>query len=46
MVCLVTIGLMSMLAYETLFGRDDVENSPTFLRIQGDLLGQPILYAT
>ncbi|GAA3360244.1 hypothetical protein GCM10017744_042130 [Streptomyces antimycoticus] len=41
-VCLVTIGLMSMLAYETLFGRDDVENSPTFLRIQGDLLGQQV----
>ncbi|WAP58053.1 Nramp family divalent metal transporter [Streptomyces sp. S465] len=41
-VCLVTIGLMSMLAYETLFGRDDVENSPTFLRLQGDLLGQQV----
>ncbi|PSL00885.1 hypothetical protein CLV63_101364 [Murinocardiopsis flavida] len=39
LVCMVTIGLMCLLAYETLFGRDDVENSPEFLRIQGDLLG-------
>ncbi|MFB4316003.1 Nramp family divalent metal transporter [Actinomadura sp. 21ATH] len=38
LVCIVTIGVMSLLAYETLFGRDDLESDPTFLRIEGDVL--------
>ncbi|MGK5554434.1 Nramp family divalent metal transporter [Actinomadura kijaniata] len=36
-VCAVTIGVMSLLAYETLFGRDDLESDPSFLRLQGDV---------
>jgi hypothetical protein len=38
LVCLVTIGVMSLLAYETLFGRDDLESDPSFLRIQGEVM--------
>ncbi len=37
-VCVVTIGVMSLLAYETLFGRDDLDSSPAFLDIQGGIL--------
>ncbi|MEO3751153.1 Nramp family divalent metal transporter [Streptomyces sp. B6B3] len=37
-VCVVTIGIMSLLAYETLFGRDDLDSSPAFLDIQGGIL--------
>ncbi|GAA1604789.1 Nramp family divalent metal transporter [Actinoplanes couchii] len=36
-VCFVTIGVMSLLAYETLFGRDDLKSDPSFLRIQGEI---------
>jgi hypothetical protein len=36
-VCFVTIGVMSLLAYETLFGRGDLKSDPSFLRIQGDI---------
>jgi hypothetical protein len=38
-VCLMTISIMCMLAYQTLFGRDDIEASPAFLQLQGELLG-------
>ncbi|GAB3484415.1 Nramp family divalent metal transporter [Nocardiopsis coralliicola] len=41
-VSIIAIGLMCMLAYETLFGRGDIENSPEFLRIQGELLGDRV----
>jgi hypothetical protein len=42
LVCLATIGIMSLLAYETLFGRDDLESDPSFLRIQGDILAAEV----
>ncbi|WP_395105803.1 Nramp family divalent metal transporter [Actinomadura sp. SCN-SB] len=38
LVCLVTIGIMSLLAYETLFGRDDLKSDPSFLRVQGEVM--------
>jgi hypothetical protein len=38
LVCFLTITIMSLLAYETLFGRNDVENDPSFLRIEGEVL--------
>jgi hypothetical protein len=38
-VCLITIGLMCMLAYETLYGRDDVTGDPSFLRVEAEILG-------
>jgi hypothetical protein len=38
-ICLMTISIMCMLAYQTLFGRDDVANDTSFLRLQGELLG-------
>ena len=41
-VCLVTITLMSMLAYETLSGRDGVENNASFLRIEGEVLSDQV----
>lgn len=37
-VTFVTILLTSMLAYATLFGRDDVTNSIDFLRVEGEVL--------
>ncbi|MDR7276708.1 Nramp family divalent metal transporter [Catenuloplanes atrovinosus] len=37
-VCLLTITIMSLLAYETLAGRGDLKNDPSFLRIEGDVL--------
>ncbi|MEW2357127.1 Nramp family divalent metal transporter [Spirillospora sp. NPDC029432] len=42
LVCIVTIGVMSLLAYETLFGRDDLESDPSFLRIEGDVLAAEV----
>ncbi|SDT78465.1 Nramp family divalent metal transporter [Actinoplanes derwentensis] len=36
-VCFVTIGVMSLLAYETLFGRGDLKSDPSFLRTQGEI---------
>ncbi len=33
-VCLITITIMSLLAYETLAGRDDLKSDPSFLRIE------------
>ena len=41
-VCFVTIGIMSLLAYETLFGRDDIKSDPSFLRIQGDIFAAEV----
>jgi hypothetical protein len=41
-VCFVTIGVMSLLAYETLFGRDDLRNVPSFLRIQADIFASSV----
>ncbi|GLY05551.1 Nramp family divalent metal transporter [Actinoplanes sp. NBRC 101535] len=41
-VCFVTIGVMSLLAYETLFGRDDLKSDPSFLRIQGDIMAAEV----
>jgi hypothetical protein len=38
LVCFTTITIMSLLAYETLFGRDDLTSDPSFLRIEGDVL--------
>jgi hypothetical protein len=40
--CLVTITVMSMLAYQMLFGREDIENSPSFLQLQAELLGNQV----
>ena len=42
LVCLVTITVMSMLAYQTLFGREGIENSPAFLQLQAELLGNQV----
>jgi hypothetical protein len=42
LVCVVTITVMSLLAYETLFGRDDLDSSPEFLNIQGDILSNQV----
>jgi hypothetical protein len=42
LVCLVTIGVMCLLAYETLFGRDDLDSDPSFLRIQGDIFAAEV----
>ncbi|GAA2613415.1 Nramp family divalent metal transporter [Actinomadura fulvescens] len=41
-VCVVTIGVMSLLAYETLFGRGDLKSDPSFLRIQGDIFAAEV----
>ena len=40
-VCFITIGVMSFLAYQTLFGRDGV-TTDNFLQIQGDILGTSV----
>ena len=42
LVCFLTITIMSLLAYETLFGRDDLKNDPSFLRIEGDVLAASV----
>lgn len=42
LVCLVTITVMCLLAYETLFGRDDLKNDPSFLRIEADVLASQV----
>ena len=36
-VCFVTIGVMSLLAYETLYGRGGLASDTTFLQIQGEV---------
>jgi len=41
-VCLITITVMSMLGFQTLFGRDDLSDDETFLRIQGQTLGAEV----
>ncbi|MEU4423020.1 Nramp family divalent metal transporter [Actinoplanes sp. NPDC024001] len=41
-VCFVTISVMSLLAYETLFGRDDLKSDPSFLQIQGDIFADEV----
>jgi hypothetical protein len=41
-VCFLTISIMSLLAYETLFGRDDLKSDPSFLRIEGDILADQV----
>jgi hypothetical protein len=38
-VCLVTIAIMSMLGYQTLFGREGLPDDESFLLVQGDILG-------
>jgi hypothetical protein len=42
LVCFLTITIMSLLAYETLFGRDDLKSDPSFLRIEGDVLADQV----
>jgi hypothetical protein len=42
LVCFVTITIMSLLAYETLFGRDDLESNPSFLQIEGEVLAAQV----
>ncbi|GAA3962554.1 hypothetical protein Aau02nite_55350 [Amorphoplanes auranticolor] len=42
LVCFLTITIMSLLAYETLFGRDDLKSDPSFLRIEGDVLASEV----
>ena len=42
LVCFLTITIMSLLAYDTLFGRDDVKNDPSFLRIEGEVLATQV----
>jgi hypothetical protein len=41
-VCFVTIGVMSLLAYETLYGRSDLASDTTFLQIQGDVFASQV----
>ncbi|WP_250005187.1 Nramp family divalent metal transporter [Actinoplanes sp. M2I2] len=41
-VCFVTITVMCLLAYQLLFGRDDVKNDTSFLRIEADLLSAAV----
>ncbi|SNY71180.1 Nramp family divalent metal transporter [Paractinoplanes atraurantiacus] len=41
-VCFVTISIMSLLAYETLFGRDDLKNDTSFLRIEAGILADQV----
>lgn len=41
-VCFVTIGVMSLLAYETLYGRADIASDPTFLRVQGEVFASEV----
>jgi hypothetical protein len=41
-VCFVTITIMSLLAYETLFGRDDLKSDTSFLRIEADILADQV----
>jgi hypothetical protein len=38
-VCLMTISIMCMLAYQTLFGREGIDSSTAFLQLQGELIG-------
>ncbi|HSE72394.1 MAG TPA: Nramp family divalent metal transporter [Nocardioidaceae bacterium] len=40
-ICFITISLMSFLAYQTLYGRDDV-TTDNFLQIQGEILGSTV----
>ncbi|MEN3608330.1 Nramp family divalent metal transporter [Plantactinospora sp. ZYX-F-223] len=42
LVCFVTITIMCLLAYQTLFGRDDLKNDPSFLRIEGEVLAAEV----
>jgi hypothetical protein len=42
LVCFVTITVMCLLAYETLFGRDDLKNDASFLRIEADVLADQV----
>ncbi|MFK3979044.1 Nramp family divalent metal transporter [Micromonospora sp. NPDC050397] len=42
LVCFVTITIMSLLAYDTLFGRDDLKSDPSFLLIEGDILASQV----
>ncbi|GAB2578952.1 hypothetical protein Aab01nite_08640 [Paractinoplanes abujensis] len=41
-VCFVTISIMCLLAYETLFGRDDLKNDTSFLRIEAGILSDQV----
>ncbi|MDQ4112788.1 MAG: Nramp family divalent metal transporter [Actinomycetota bacterium] len=41
-VCFVTIGVMSLLAYETLYGRSDLASDTTFLQIQGEIFASEV----
>ena len=41
-VCFLTIGLMSLLAYETLYGREGLASNPSFLQIQGQVLAERV----
>jgi hypothetical protein len=41
-VCFATITIMCLLAYETLFGRDDLKSDASFLRIEADILADQV----
>ncbi|MCM4076088.1 Nramp family divalent metal transporter [Paractinoplanes hotanensis] len=41
-VCFVTITIMCLLAYQLLFGRDDIKNDTSFLRIEADILSDQV----
>lgn len=41
-VCFVTIGVMSLLAYETLYGRSDLASDTTFLQLQGEIFASQV----
>jgi hypothetical protein len=41
-VCFVTITVMSLLAYETLFGRDDLTSDASFLRLEAGILADRV----
>ena len=41
-VCLLTITIMSLLAYDTLGGRGDLKSDPSFLLIEGDVLADRV----
>ena len=41
-VCFVTITVMCLLAYQLLFGRDDIKNDTSFLRIEADILSDQV----
>jgi hypothetical protein len=41
-VCFLTISIMCLLAYQTLFGRDDLKSDTSFLRIEAGILADEV----